>query len=83
MGAQTAHAHSESPYRGDLAALGVCALIWGSTWIAITFQLGQIAPAMSVGYRFLLASTLLFVYCHWRGMPLRYSFKQHLDFALL
>lgn len=75
-------ATARMPY-STVHLFSICVLIWGSTWIAITFQLGQIAPAMSVGYRFLLASTLLFVYCHWRGMPLRYSFKQHLDFALL
>lgn len=66
-----------------LQLFSICVLIWGSTWIAITFQLGQIAPAMSVGYRFLLASGLLFGYCRWRGMPLKFGIKQHLDFALL
>ena len=31
-------------------------LIWGSTWLAITFQLGIVAPEVSVCYRFALAS---------------------------
>jgi drug/metabolite transporter (DMT)-like permease len=57
-------------------------MIWGSTWIAITFQLGQIAPEMSVGYRFLLASAAMFGYCRWRGLPLAFGLRQHLDFAL-
>jgi drug/metabolite transporter (DMT)-like permease len=60
----------------------VCVMIWGSTWIAITFQLGQVAPEMSVGYRFLLASAALFGYCRWRGLPLAFGLRQHLDFAL-
>ena len=30
-------------------------LIWGSTWLAITFQLGNVAPEVSVCYRFALA----------------------------
>jgi hypothetical protein len=34
--------------------------IWGSTWLAITFQLGSVAPEASLFYRFLLASLLLF-----------------------
>lgn len=60
----------------------VCVLIWGSTWIAITFQLGEVAPEMSVGYRFLLASAALFGYCRWRGLPLGFGLRQHLDYAL-
>ena len=60
----------------------VCVLIWGSTWIAITFQLGEVAPEMSVGYRFLLGSAALYGYCRWRGLQLAFGLKQHLDFAL-
>ena len=60
----------------------ICVLIWGSTWIAITFQLGEVAPEMSVGYRFLLASAALFGYCRWRRLPLAFGLTQHLDFAL-
>ena len=61
----------------------ICVLVWGSTWFAITFQLGPVAPEISVGYRFLLASVLLFGYCAWRGLPLKFKLKQHLDFLLL
>ena len=66
-----------------LQLFAICVLIWGSTWIAITFQLGNVAPEMSVGYRFLLASTVLFVYCRWRGLSLSFKLKQHVDFAML
>ena len=27
-------------------------LIWGSTWIAINYQLGEVAPQVSIFYRF-------------------------------
>ena len=37
-------------------------LIWGSTWIVIPYQLGDIANEMSVGYRFGLAALLLYAY---------------------
>lgn len=33
-------------------------LIWGSTWIAISFQLGEVAILVSVFYRFLLAGVV-------------------------
>ena len=60
----------------------ICVAIWGSTWLAITFQLGTVAPEMSVAYRFLLASAVLFGYCRWRRQPLSFGFRQHLDFLL-
>ncbi len=55
--------------------------IWGSTWLAITYQLGRVAPEASVFYRFLLASLLLFAYCLARRLPLRYSLREHLWIA--
>jgi drug/metabolite transporter (DMT)-like permease len=33
--------------------------IWGSTWLAIQYQLGIVPPVWSVAYRFALASLLL------------------------
>lgn len=42
-------------------------LIWGSTWMAITFQLGTVDPAASVGYRFLLAGVLFLIWSACRG----------------
>jgi drug/metabolite transporter (DMT)-like permease len=54
-----------------------CVAIWGSTWIAITFQLGRVAPEASVFYRFLLASLLLFAYCLARRLPLHYTLREH------
>ncbi len=66
----------------NLQLFAVCVLIWGSTWIAITFQLGTVAPEMSVAYRFLLAAVVLFAFCRWRNLSLRFSARQHLDLAL-
>ncbi|HET9577351.1 MAG TPA: EamA family transporter [Usitatibacter sp.] len=60
-----------------------CVAIWGSTWIAITFQLGRVAPEASVFYRFLLASLMLFAYCAARRLPLRFDRRQHAWLALL
>jgi drug/metabolite transporter (DMT)-like permease len=58
-----------------------CVAIWGSTWLAITFQLGSVAPEASVFYRFLLASLILFVYCRARGLKLAYNARQHVWLA--
>lgn len=37
----------------------ISTLIWGTTWIAITFQIEGIAPEVSVSYRFALATILM------------------------
>jgi drug/metabolite transporter (DMT)-like permease len=58
-------------------------LIWGSTWIAIEFQLGTVAPEISVFYRYLLASALLFSWCRYRGLSLRFSGRSHVNFMML
>ncbi|MDG1165115.1 MAG: DMT family transporter [Porticoccaceae bacterium] len=57
-------------------------LIWGSTWIAITFQLGTVDPLASVIYRMALASVLLFGLCKIRKIPLGLSAKDHRFIAL-
>ena len=67
----------------NLHLFAACVAIWGSTWIAITFQLGRVAPEASVFYRFLLGSLLIFGYCWARRLPLRYSAREHAWIALL
>jgi drug/metabolite transporter (DMT)-like permease len=52
-------------------------LIWGTTWIAITYQLGSASPTTSVMLRFGLASALLFLWCMLRRVPLRLTAQQH------
>jgi drug/metabolite transporter (DMT)-like permease len=66
----------------NLQLFAACVAIWGSTWLAITFQLGTVAPEASVFYRFLLASALLFAFCRMRGLRLRFSAQEHLWMAL-
>jgi drug/metabolite transporter (DMT)-like permease len=61
----------------------VTVLVWGTTWIGIEFQLGDVAPEVSVFYRYALASLLLFAWCRWRALQLRFNRRSHLLFALL
>ena len=58
-------------------------LIWGSTWLAIEFQLGVVAPEVSIAYRYAFASFLLFIYCKYKGLNLLFNVKTHVWFALL
>lgn len=56
--------------------------IWSTTWIAITFQLGAVAPEMSVAYRFLAGALMLFAWCLARGLPLGFPARSHAWLAL-
>ena len=49
----------------------VVVLIWGSTWAAIPYQLGDVAPEVSVGYRFGIAAVLLYAYATISGRRIR------------
>jgi drug/metabolite transporter (DMT)-like permease len=59
------------------ALFAIPTLIWGSTWLGITFQLGVVAPEVSVAYRFALASVLLALWCGATGRKLAFSRRNH------
>ncbi len=55
--------------------------IWGSSWLAIKFQLGIVPPEVSVAYRFLLAAAILLLFCAIRGRRLSFNRGDHLRMA--
>ncbi len=61
----------------------VSSLVWGSTWLAIKFQLGVVDPLVSVVYRFLLASVILLIYSRLSSLNLKFNFKEHFFLAVL
>ncbi len=61
----------------------VTVLVWGSTWLVINFQLGEVAPEVSVAYRYAIAAVLLFGWCLARGVRLRYGALVHVRFMVL
>ena len=63
--------------RSPAPLFAVSTLIWGSTWLAIKYQLGRVAPEASVAYRFALAAVVLGAWCVARRLRLRYSARQH------
>lgn len=66
----------------SVAIFFMTVFIWGSTWIAIKYQAGPVAPEVSVAYRFLAAALLLFLWCWLRGLRLRFSLRHHFFMAL-
>ena len=65
-----------------LSLYAVCVLIWGTTWFAITAQIEAIAPEPGVAIRFALAAAVLFGWCRWRGIGLRFAPRLQALFAL-
>jgi drug/metabolite transporter (DMT)-like permease len=61
----------------DLALYTLSVLIWGSTWLAIKFQLGLVPPAVSVAWRFAAAALMLMGYARIRRLPLRFDGRTH------
>ncbi|MDH3335593.1 MAG: DMT family transporter, partial [Rhodospirillaceae bacterium] len=57
-------------------------MIWGSTWLAIKFQLGTVSPDVSVAYRFSIAAMVLIAWAVIRGKDMRYPLRDHLWIAL-
>ena len=67
--------------RATLLGIGgvvICAMIWGTTWFAITLQLGAVPPLASIVWRFGLAAAILFLGCLIARQNLRLTRAQHL-----
>ena len=61
----------------------ITVIVWGSTFLAIKYQLGSVDPMVSVIYRFGLAAALLMLFCYARGLKLKFSREEHFFMALL
>jgi drug/metabolite transporter (DMT)-like permease len=60
----------------------ITVVIWGSTWLAIKYQLGIVSPELSIAYRFGLAASILILFSLVRRLPMRFELKSHGFFAL-
>lgn len=52
-------------------------LIWGSTFIAIPLQLGEVPGDVSISYRFGLAALVLMLWCHLTKRNMKFGLRQH------
>ena len=59
----------------------LCCLIWGSTWIAITYQIGHTSETFAIALRYLLASACLGAYCLLKRLPLALPVHVHVKMA--
>ena len=66
----------------SLSLFAIPALIWGSTFFVIKFQLGVVDPTWSVSYRFILAGIILLIFSQLKGLNLKFNTGQHLFMGL-
>lgn len=67
----------------DYTLYAAVVLAWGFAWIGIHFQVGVVAPAVSIMWRFLSAGLVMLAIATARGDRLRYGWRTHLGLALL
>ena len=57
-------------FRAVILPFIIFTAIWGSTWIVIRGQLGDVPPQWSVTYRFIIAAAAMAVVARWKGESL-------------
>lgn len=65
----------------DVTLYSIVVFAWGFSWIALHYQVGVVAPEISVAWRFALAVPLMFAIAIWRGESLRFAARDHLLLA--
>jgi drug/metabolite transporter (DMT)-like permease len=60
----------------------ICVLTWGTTWYAITWQIGDTSPEVGVALRFAIAGLLVLGIAAASGTSLRFGMAAHALFAL-
>lgn len=70
-------------FRAVILPFMIFTSIWGSTWIVIRGQLGDVPPEWSVCYRFIIAAAAMAVVARWKGESLRLGRAAFLAAAIL
>ncbi len=66
----------------DIFLYAVTVLVWGTSWLAMTFQLGTVAPEVSVVYRFAIAAAVMLAFCLATRRRMVFSPRDHVFIAL-
>ena len=67
----------------DYALYAIAVLVWGLSWIALHYQVGEIAPEVSIVWRFAIAAPLMLAFAACRGERLVFGLPDHVHFAAL
>ena len=58
-------------------------LIWGSTWLAVEFQIGEVAAEVSIFYRYAIAALVIFLWSLTKKQNLKFGLRTHAVFVSL
>ena len=61
----------------DFALYSVSVMAWSLSWIAMHYQVGQVAPEVSVVWRFVIAAPVMFCVAALRGERLWFPLPEH------
>jgi len=67
----------------DFGLYTISVLVWGLSWIAMHYQVGQVAPEVSVVWRFAIAAPVMFMIAALRGERLLFPLSEHRYLAAL
>jgi drug/metabolite transporter (DMT)-like permease len=67
----------------NLGLYAATVLFWGTTWIAMKYQVGVVAPELSVAYRFSIAAAVVFFWALAAHQRLAFGGRVHLLLAVM
>ena len=67
----------------DMALYALVVFVWGTSWIGMRWQVGVVAPEVSVLWRFALAFPLMFAWAALAGQRLSFGRDMHIRFAAM
>lgn len=66
----------------NIFLFSLCSLIWGSTYFVITIQISQAPPLVTVFWRFVISTLIMFAYLKFTKQNLKFSPQTHMWFFL-
>lgn len=67
----------------DIVLYIATVVMWGLSWISMHYQVATVPPEVSIVWRYLLATPMMFLVALYRGDRLRYRLADHGYFVLL
>src|SRR3569832_1236181 len=67
----------------DYALYAAAVQVWGLSGTALHYQVGEVAPEVSIVWRFAIAAPLMLAFAAWRGERLVFGLADHAHFAAL
>lgn len=71
-----------SPTTQNIFLFSLCSLIWGSTYFVITLQISQAPPLVTVFWRFVISTLIMFSYLIFTKQNLKFAPQTHVWFLL-